>query len=114
MGLACSPHPPRASLFFIAPLRPPGGATDDYEHHERLRLRSASNAQQERFWLLMYVFIQQLCANMDGISEEFPTVGKARKDLVAFMAKNPNVSFRRFRPEDAGMTVEAGDRICPR
>lgn len=77
-------------------------------------MRNASNAQQDRFSLLLSAYMRALCEDMEGIAEEFPRVGRARKDLAAYMALKPNVAFRRFRPEVLSETVEAGDRICPR
>ncbi len=58
--------------------------------------------------------MRELCANMEGIADEFPTVGKARRDLAAFLARHPNVAFRRVRPEILQETVGAGDKVCPR
>ena len=58
--------------------------------------------------------MRELCANMEGIADEFPTVGKAKSDLAAYVAKHPNVVFRRVRPEVLQETHQAGEKVCPR
>ncbi len=76
--------------------------------------RRASRGLQDRFSMLASAFMAELCANMEGIADEFPTVGKARADLKAFMDTHPGTTFRRFRPEVLQESVESGDKICPR
>ena len=70
--------------------------------------------QQERFDVLMGAFLSEISLNMEGIAEEFPTVGRAQKRLVSYLALNPDVAFRRFRQEVLQETVQEGERVCPR
>ncbi len=62
----------------------------------------------------MGAFLSEICLNMEGIADEFPTVGRAQRQLVSYLALNPDVAFRRFRPEVLQETVRAGERVCPR
>lgn len=77
--------------------------------------RRPNNGQQERFDVLVGTFLSEISLNMEGIAEEFPTVGRAQRQLVSYLALNPGVAFRRFsRPEVLQETVGAGERVCPR
>ncbi len=64
--------------------------------------------------MLVGAFMQELCLNMEGIAEEFPTVGRSLKELTAFMVRHDGTAFRRVRPEVLQETVRAGERVCPR
>lgn len=76
--------------------------------------RRPRSDQQERFDVLMGAFNAELCRNMEGIADEFPTVGRALKELTAYLVRHPDTGFRRVRPEILQETVRAGERVCPR
>ena len=62
----------------------------------------------------MGAFNAELCRNMEGIAEEFPTVGRSLRELTVYLVRLDRKAFRRVRPEVLQETVRAGERVCPR